>query len=468
EDMQFLGDHVVAQEVSVLGGNRGAIEGRFSYSVSGNGELTLPGGSKTTLKGINIRGGQAVVPGFQQIDAYTRRVEYPTDVSAGRITDTFSSSSLVTLKQRDVVAAGVTVGGSQALQGQFRNDANYELALANTSISYSQGIPPGTTVDLGTLAKTPPDFTKPATVESSVMTPTAAEAAGLALGTFNPLGGTYHQAPGGQQRLDMNRDYKKYEVSGFTGLGMAASMSQVPGLGGFVGNISSGLRQGDFIDTRMDVVKRDGHNTTQTLRAGATGYIAAEGSLSRLSGVDDYDTADPVVPPDPTPPADPTEPTKPVEPEPVEPKPDPTHWQVQPFHGVNVRSSPTTDADNKVAIVQSGSFLDGTGETKVDKDGYTWIKVNGRDQEDKMVEGWVRGDNLKAYDKRYGDNDATGRVNPALEKKDQDKIIVKHDDNLWNLAAKHGQDFDKLLAANPHLLDPNLIFKGDSVYLPGR
>lgn len=133
-----------------------------------------------------------------------------------------------------------------------------------------------------------------------------------------------------------------------------------------------------------------------------------------------------------------------------------------------MRSSPTTQGDNKVAVVQSGSYLDGTGETKVDLDGHTWIKVHGRDQNDQMVDGWVRGDNLKAYDKRYGDNDASGRVNPAREKKGQDKIIVKQEDNLWNLAQQYHQDFDQMLAANPHLLDPNLVFKGDSVYLPGH
>ena len=468
EDMKFLGDSVVAQEFSVLGGNRMAVEGRLS----GKGELTLPGGAqlpggKITLKGLEVRAGKAIVPGVQQINTYTRRVEYPTDVSAGRVTDSFSAFSMISAKERDVVAAGVSFGGSKGVtvQGQGRHDDNYELALATTSISYSQSIPPGTKVDAAYLAATPPDLSKPATVESSVMTPTSAEAAGL-LSTFNPLGGQYGEAPGGQHRVDMNRDYKKYEVSGPTALAMGTAMATGEGVGGFTGNSFAVLRQGDFIDNRMDVVQRNGHNTTDTLRAGAVNYIAAEGSLSRLTGVDDYDTADPVQP-DPTPPDDPTGP-EPVEPKPVEPKPQPTHWQVQPYEGVNVRSSPTTDADNKVAIVQSGSFLDGTGETKVDKDGYTWIKVNGRDQEDKMVEGWVRGDNLKSYDKRFGDNDATGRVNPALEKKDQDKIIVKQDDNLWNLAAKHDQDFDKLLAANPHLLDPNLIFKGDSVYLPGR
>ncbi len=141
---------------------------------------------------------------------------------------------------------------------------------------------------------------------------------------------------------------------------------------------------------------------------------------------------------------------------------------MQPYEGVNVRSSPTTQGDNKVAIVQMGSFLDGTGEKKQDAQGQTWVKVKGRDQDDKMVEGWVRGDLMKSYDPRLGNNDASGRVNPQREHRGQPKIVVKQDDNLWNLARQYNQDFNRLLAANPHLLDPNVIFKGDSVYLPGR
>ena len=66
--------------------------------------------------------------------------------------------------------------------------------------------------------------------------------------------------------------------------------------------------------------------------------------------------------------------------------------------------------DNKVAIVQMGSFLDGTGEKKQDAQGQTWVKVKGRDQDDKMVEGWVRGDLMKSYDPRLGNNDASGRA----------------------------------------------------------
>jgi LysM repeat protein len=298
------------------------------------------------------------------------------------------------------------------------------------------------------------------------MTPTSSEWSGLG-GTFNPFGGQLGQAPGGQQRVDMLRQHLQYEVPGGIGLAMAETM---PLAGAFTGTLWQGSRQGEFTTNRLEVVQRDGTNTTETLRLGASGLAAIEGGLSLYSGVDDYPIDDTTKPtkddtkPTPKPTPNPT----PTEPPPPKPVPQPTHWQVQPFEGVNVRSSPTTQGDNKVAIVQSGSFLDGTGETQKDQDGYTWIKVHGRDQEDKMVDGWVRSDNLKSYDKRYGDNDASGRVNPAREQSGQNKIVVQQDDNLWNLAAQYGQDFDQMLAANPHLLDPSLVFKGDSVYLPSR
>ena len=462
-DLQFLGDHVVAQEFSLMDGGRGAVEGRLSAT----GELNLPGGGKVKIPGLELRAGHAIVPGAYRANALTRRIEYPTDVKAGRIVDSFNSYDQITAKWRDVQTAGLNFGKGNSkvsIQGQHRADDNYELALANTSVSFSQWIPAGTRVDLGYLASRPPDLSGPAKVDSWIMTPTASEAMGLA-GTFNPFGGNMGQAPDGQHRVDMQRTHLQYEVPAGTGMALVGQMHSLTG--GFTGNLMQGTRQGDFIENRTELVKRDGYNTTETLRLAAPGFVAVEGSLTEYSGVDDFDTAAPE-PVQPEPPVEPDEPLDPLEPdEPLQPLPQ-QHYQVQPYHGVNVRSAPTTDGDNKVAVVQSGSYLDGTGETKVDKDGYKWVQVRGRDEHDQMVEGWVRGDNLKTYDKRYGDNDATGRVNPAREKTGQDKIIVKQDDNLWNLAAQYHQDFDKLLAANPHLLDPNLIFKGDSVYLPGH
>lgn len=39
-------------------------------------------------------------------------------------------------------------------------------------------------------------------------------------------------------------------------------------------------------------------------------------------------------------------------------------------------------------------------------------------------------------------------------------------DNLWNLAQQYGVDWNAMLAANAHFADPNLIYPGDTVYIP--
>ncbi|MDO5289366.1 MAG: SH3 domain-containing protein [Pseudomonadota bacterium] len=447
EDMQFLGEHVVAQEFSLTDGGRASVEGRLSAS----GELTLPGGDKFKIPGVELRAGQGIAPGIMQTNSLTRRVEYPTEVSSGRIVDSFTSHNQITAKWRDVQSVGLEIGkggkAASSLQGQHRADDNYELAMANTSVSFSQSIPPGTQADLGYLATRKPDLSGPATVDSWVMTPAGPEAKGL-MGTFNPFGSTTGQAPDGQQRVDMSRTHLRYKVSAVTGTLMVNQMHSFTG--GLTGTLMQNSRQGDFIDNRTELVKRDGNNKTESLRLAAAGFAGAEGSLTGYSGVDNF-----------------AKEAAPKQVEPYQPLPQ-QHYQVQPHSGVNVRSSPTTEGDNKVTKVQSGSYLGGTSETKLDNNGDKWVQVRGRDEHNKVVEGWVRGDTLKVYDKRYGDNNATGRVNPTLEKAGRDKVIAQQNDNLWSLAAEHDQDFDKLLATNPHLLDPRLIFKGDSVYLPDR
>ena len=63
--------------------------------------------------------------------------------------------------------------------------------------------------------------------------------------------------------------------------------------------------------------------------------------------------------------------------------------------------------------------------------------------------------------------DETGRINPTLEGSGLREVTVVQDDNLWNLAHEYGYDFQEVLALNSeHLIDPSLIFAGDTIYLP--
>ena len=62
----------------------------------------------------------------------------------------------------------------------------------------------------------------------------------------------------------------------------------------------------------------------------------------------------------------------------------------------------------------------------------------------------------------------TGRTNNELEEQDLKRIVVQKDDNIWDLAQKHGVDFNKMKALNSqHIQDADMIFPGDALYLPG-
>lgn len=141
-------------------------------------------------------------------------------------------------------------------------------------------------------------------------------------------------------------------------------------------------------------------------------------------------------------------------------------YVVVPRDGVNVRTEPSVQAD-RASVIQHGSFVQATGQQQVDAQGRTWFEVSGTDVADRPVSGWVASDYLSAHPQ--GAMDATGRVNPALEAAGQNEYTVQPGDNLWDIARAKGADFGTVLALNQdHLIDPALIFPGDTVYLPGQ
>jgi hypothetical protein len=138
---------------------------------------------------------------------------------------------------------------------------------------------------------------------------------------------------------------------------------------------------------------------------------------------------------------------------------------VTPRVGVNLRDAPFGKG---TAVIQHGTFLRQTGEPIASVDGSQWIPVSATDLNDQPVNGYVYGGFVKPHDSSQGAMDATGRTNPALEYQRYDEVTVKEGDNLWDIALQNGVSPDDLIAMNQdHLISPELIFAGDTVYLPG-
>ncbi len=138
---------------------------------------------------------------------------------------------------------------------------------------------------------------------------------------------------------------------------------------------------------------------------------------------------------------------------------------VVPREGLTLRDGP---GGARASVFQHGTFLERTGEPVTGADGKTWVPVRGTDLGDKPVAGFVQGDYVRGHDAAKGAMDEAGRTNPTLEHQRHDEVAAKDGDNLWDLARKHNVSFDAMVALNrDHLIAPDLIFKGDKVYLPG-
>ena len=455
-DLKGLNDAKVAQEFSVMASRNAAGEGRVTL------DAKYPEGKvpalDTLLKNSSAKAGGGIVGSVTDQVSFTRRVEYPSATADGHVVDRINAYSQVLGKDRAVQSVGV--GPEQlGFTGSHRGDDNYEILMSGTSIEYASSVPKGTLVDGGKLLTQGPDHSGTAKVTAWTMKPTREEWPGLASKLLPGSDAT--SAPNDTQQVDMDRSHFVYEASPAQVATIATGFVVA---GGWSGTLLQG--KGCVISQGQGTVQREGGSHTQTWRGGVLDAVAVEGSLTRYSGFEDYPKVDHSQPvPNQCQAASP-QPPGPVDDRDRREVPRSTHWQVQPAEGAKLRSTPSVSPDNLVGVVSSGSFLNGQGATKVDAERKTWVKVSGFDRSDQPVAGWVRSDMLKPFDKDVGDNDAAGRIKPQREQTGQAKRIVVQDDNLWHLAHDYQQDFEQLLAANPHLLDPNLVFAGDSVYLP--
>ena len=77
------------------------------------------------------------------------------------------------------------------------------------------------------------------------------------------------------------------------------------------------------------------------------------------------------------------------------------------------------------------------------------------------------------YDGRMTEVDVSGTlsqedtaVDSGTAKQEQTVYLVRKGDTLWGIAKKYGVELTALIAANPRIKNPNLIYPGDRVNIP--
>ncbi|MEM9438871.1 MAG: LysM domain-containing protein [Pseudomonadota bacterium] len=226
-----------------------------------------------------------------------------------------------------------------------------------------------------------------------------------------------------------------------------------------LGDINAAMRTaGVTVSSQLISIERDGLALQGGFKLDAV-IAGGEGSIIVEAGFDDVvgTGALTVTPRDPSDPPDPIIPPAPID--------DGQTLVVEPSQGLALRDAPNGD---RTAVFQNGTFLRRVGGNVVAADGSIWVPVTGTDHFDQQVEGFVNADYVRSHSSATGAMADTGRINPSLEYERFDKITVVTHDSLWDLAAGQGIDFVELVALNQdHIIDPDLIFAGDTVYVPG-
>jgi hypothetical protein len=145
-------------------------------------------------------------------------------------------------------------------------------------------------------------------------------------------------------------------------------------------------------------------------------------------------------------------------------------FAVSPREGARLRAAPGTGAA-EVSTVRHGEPLLQTGPAQLDAAGERWIPVVGRDARRDTVAGFIREDLVLAHP--GGDKDANGRTAPALVRQGYFAVEVQRTDTLRDICLRHGLSEDEIddviaLNRNHQIIDPDLIYPGDTVYLPQR
>jgi hypothetical protein len=158
----------------------------------------------------------------------------------------------------------------------------------------------------------------------------------------------------------------------------------------------------------------------------------------------------------------PARPKPPVEAKPPV-APQPRQLVVLPHQGLNVRTGPSVNAA-KLGAFTSGTFVEATGQNAVDARGDTWVQVTGPDSDRRTVTGWVAAQYVTPHPQ--GGENATGRIDQIEQGQGYIAVTVRPGDTIDGIAARYGKDPAQAVVVNDgHIIDPNLIFPGDTVYL---
>ncbi|MFA5123960.1 LysM peptidoglycan-binding domain-containing protein, partial [Zavarzinia sp.] len=151
--------------------------------------------------------------------------------------------------------------------------------------------------------------------------------------------------------------------------------------------------------------------------------------------------------------------------DPPPPAQQPEQYVVVPHDGVNVRGEPSFDG-SRLSTLRNGTFVDATGQRRIDGNGDEWLEVQGRGIDGQPVTGWVNGRYLQRNE--TGEMGPNGRINPELESQGYQAVEVRDGETVWDIARRNGVDPQEAVRLNSgHLIDPNMIFAGDKVYIPG-
>ena len=415
-EIDWLKQHKVAEEVSSSWGARLSGEARAQIHAAGMGKGT-PNGDFDRA-GV----GGLVMNRFQNTDAI--RVELPQGNKPGRLIESETSSGTLFNRQRLFNTQKRGVLGTQG-----RADRNSIPTEMSTTLSRELPIAVGSQVTQADLDA--PQI--PANAATSV---------------------SFKVNDGASQTL------QKYAVAADKAAQVRPSHPLDSGFGAaYAGAAQAGTRTQQT--RQVDRVRYDDMLNQSTVRAELPihrlGRVAAELSLTGTAYVDGLSKL----------PAASPQSTKPVprseRPRASPPLPRSENRRVLPTDGVRLRSSPKLAKDNLVGVVQNGNYLTTTGREAVKADGHTWEEVVVRDVNDKSRRAWMATDVTQAYDRRLGQNDAVGRINPSMK---QRAVKVREGDSLWTIARRNGSDFEAIKRANAHIVRRGLIFADDTVYLP--
>jgi hypothetical protein len=162
----------------------------------------------------------------------------------------------------------------------------------------------------------------------------------------------------------------------------------------------------------------------------------------------------------------PAPPTLPPSP-PTQPTPPQTQQLVVlPHEGLNLRSAPGMHA-GKLGAFSGGTFVQTAGKTATDAQGNRWVQVNGPVSDRQTMTGWVEAQYVTPH--AQGGENATGRIDQTLRGQGHIATTVHPGDTIDGIAGRYGKDpAGAIVVNNGHIIDPNLIFPGDTVYLPAR